>query len=164
MSMSVDRQYDGDASSECMGYPTRTSQLGAICIISAATSSAVQFGDRCRTDARLLALALQRKEDHVTSGDVYFESYRMFSRPDPILIDPAFDEGRVIRMSRTHCNPCIRVGFVRVIAAGNSSSIQIGNGHSITGNSRIKHIRQYPKETMQQSDSPDNVQPAMASP
>ncbi|WP_182914207.1 spore germination protein GerPE [Paenibacillus sp. 1011MAR3C5] len=148
----------------CIHHPTRTSQVGAICIISASSSTAIQFGDRCRTDARLLALAVQRKEDHATSGDVYFESYRIFSRPAPILIDPAFDEGRVLRMSRTNCEPCIRVGFIRVIAAGNSTSIHIGNGHCVTGNSRIKHIRQYPKESITQPDIPNPEQPALASP
>ncbi|MFF2887738.1 spore germination protein GerPE [Paenibacillus sp. NPDC057967] len=148
----------------CIHHPTRSSQIGAICIISASSSTAVQFGDRRRTDARLMALAVQRKEDHARSGDVYFESYRIFSRPDPILVDPAFDKGRVIRMSRTNCDPCISVGFIRIIAAGNSSSIHIGNGHCVTGNSRIKHIRQYPKEGIAESGISNQQQPAMASP
>lgn len=106
-----------------------------------------------------MALAVQRKEDHARSGDVYFESYRIFARPDPVLIDPDFEAGRVIRTTRTHCDPCIRVGFVRVIAAGNSSSIHIGNGHCITGQSRIKHIRQYPKESIAGPETPSKQQP-----
>ncbi|WP_165861219.1 spore germination protein GerPE [Paenibacillus paeoniae] len=148
----------------CIHHPTRTSQIGAICIISASSSTAIQFGDRCRTDARLMALAVQRKEDHAKSGDVYFESYRIFSRPNPILIDPEFDEGRVIRTTRTNCDPCIRVGFIRVIAAGNSSSIHIGNGQCVSGQARVKHIRQYPKEKMTQPIISSHNQPAMASP
>lgn len=153
--MSIRNNADAGSDLCCTPYRVRTSQIGAICIVSAATATAVQFGDRCKTDMRLRALAVQRKEDHAKSGDVYFESYRIFSRPDPVLVDPEFEAGRVIRTSKTHCDPCIRVGFVRVIAAGNSSSIHIGNGHSVTGQSRIKHIRQYPKESITGPEGPD---------
>jgi spore germination protein PE len=38
------------------------------------------------------------------------------------------------------------VGCIRVIAAGSASSIQAGNNMRLLGDSRIKHIRQYPKK------------------
>jgi spore germination protein PE len=127
-------------------FPPRTSQVGALCIISAGSAATVQLGDRGETRARLRALAVQRKEDHTESGNVYFESYPIFSRHHPILRDPAIESGAYIQTSFENADPCIRVGCIHVIAAGNASSVQIGNGKLVTGDSRIKNIRQYPKQ------------------
>ncbi|WP_028610406.1 spore germination protein GerPE [Paenibacillus harenae] len=126
-------------------YPIRTANIGSVCIISAASSAVVQFGDRGETNARLRALALQRKEDHTTAGDVFFESYTVFYRDMPKLIDPDYDSGQVLALERSNRSPHINVGCIHIIAAGSSSSILAGNGMNLTADSRIKHIRQYPR-------------------
>jgi spore germination protein PE len=126
-------------------YPIRTANIGWITIISAASSAAVQFGDRGETNARLRALALQRQESHSTAGDVFFESYPVFYRDLPKLIDPDYDNGQVLALERSNCSPNITVGCIHIIAAGSSASILAGNGMNLTADSRIKHIRQYPR-------------------
>ncbi|MFD0586766.1 spore germination protein GerPE [Paenibacillus sp. GCM10027627] len=127
-------------------YPYRTSQVGAVSIISAASAGSVQFGDRGETDAKLQALAVQRAEDHAKSGNVYFESYEMFERQRPVLVDPAYDAGEVVTVNRINECPIIHVGWIEIIASGSAASILIGNSNRLTGDSRIKHIRQYPKK------------------
>lgn len=127
------------------GFPIRTAYVGSVCIISASQSAIVQFGDRAETNAKLRALALQRQEDHLTGGDVFFESYAIFDRPLPEFIDPDFDRGQVVQLQRTNCSPHIAVGHIQVIAASSSASLLVGNGMRLTGESRIKHIRQYPR-------------------
>lgn len=122
----------------------RTSQVGVLYIIGASSSTTVQLGDRGETDAMARALAVQRQEEHLTSGEVFFESYDVFSRPLPVLVDPAYDAGQVIKVRRSNAQPCIRVGCIRVTAAAVASTIQIGNGRSVRCEARIKHIRQYP--------------------
>lgn len=126
-------------------YPIRTANVGSVCIISVAQAGTVQFGDRAETNGLIRALALQRQEDHTTAGDVFFESYPLFFRPLPVLVDPVFENGQGVQLMRTNCSPNIIVGNIQVIAAGSSASIQIGNGMKLTGESRIKHIRQYPR-------------------
>jgi spore germination protein PE len=129
-----------------MNGEIRTAVIGFVYVVSAASASAVQFGDRGETAGRLWGLAVQRAEDHLTAGSVYFESYDLFSRPYPVLSDEAFDSGNAVTVKRD--NPCqrISVGCIRVIAAGSASSIQAGNNMRLLGDSRIKHIRQYPKK------------------
>lgn len=129
----------------CDIYPIRTAKIGAIVIISASQAAAIQMGDRGATNAKLRALALQRQEDHLTSGDVFFESYRIFDRPFSVLTDSEFDNGEVVHINRINALPYITVGYIRVIATGSAASIQAGNGMRYTGESRIKHIRQYPR-------------------
>jgi spore germination protein PE len=126
-------------------YPVRTANVGSICIISVAQACCVQLGDRAVTNAKLRGIALQRLEDHTAAGDVFFESYPLFYRPLPYLDDPEYDNGQVISLHRTNCKPNISVGHIQVIAAGAASSIQAGNGMSLTGVSRIKNIRQFPR-------------------
>lgn len=127
-------------------FPVRTATVGFIRLISVAQAGVVQFGDRAETRAKLRALAVQRKEDHLTSGEVFFESYEIFSRPLPILIDPEFDNDQEMALFRTNCAPNITVGYIQVIASGSAASIQIGNGVNLYADSRIKHIRQYPSQ------------------
>jgi spore germination protein PE len=127
------------------GYPIRTSNVGFVLVISASQSAIVQFGDRAETNAKLRAIALQRQEDHLTAGNVFFESYPFFSRRLPELNDPDFDNGQVLQLNRTNCYPNINVGFIHLIAASSSASVQVGNGMCLRGESRIKHIRQYPR-------------------
>ncbi|MBD2869520.1 spore germination protein GerPE [Paenibacillus arenilitoris] len=126
-------------------YPIRESNIGSICIVSAASSAVVQVGDRGETNARLRALAVQRQEDHTRAGDVFFESYTIFSRDMPELTDPDYEEGRVIRLDRVNCSPRITVGCIHIIAAGSAASVLAGNGMRLTADSKIKHIRQYPR-------------------
>ncbi len=135
-------------------YPYRTSQVGALCIISAASSAAIQIGDRGETRATLRALAVQRKEDHTEAGNVYFESYSIFSKPYAILVDPTADE-EDMPAAFSHAEPCIRVGYIRIIAAGSAASVQLGNSRLVGGDSRIKHIRQFPKQ--QPAPLPDDA-------
>lgn len=126
--------------------PVRTSQVGFINVISVANASIVQVGDRGSTHARLSALAVQRKEDHWTAGEAYFESHDIFSRPWPILRVPAFEAGQVLQARTCHVSPRISVGCVNVIAISSSSSLHIGNSRSVIGEARVKHIRQFPQE------------------
>ncbi|MFD0958668.1 spore germination protein GerPE [Paenibacillus chungangensis] len=131
----------------CPQYAVRTAKIGAVCIISAATASVVQFGDRGDTYANLRALAVQRAENHITAGEAYFESYDIFRRPLPYLIDQLHDTGQLIQTERfNHC-PDITVGFIRVTAMGSSSSFLVGNARSNNATSIIKHIRQFPSQS-----------------
>jgi len=127
----------------CVNGHIRTAHIGAFLLTSIAQAGIVQFGDRGETNARLRALAVQRQESHLTAGDFFFESYDIFNRQLPVLTDPDYDEGNVIRIHRTNCSPNINVGIVRIIAAGSAASLLAGNSKCYTAESRIKHIRQY---------------------
>jgi spore germination protein PE len=124
-------------------YPTRTANIGTLFIVSVGSSAVIQTGDRGETNARLWGLAVQREEDHTTAGDVFFESYKIYQRPLPVLVDPDYDNGQVIRLNRTHCAPYITVCSISLIAAGSASSILAGNGMRLKAESRIMNIRQY---------------------
>ncbi|WP_138753375.1 spore germination protein GerPE [Paenibacillus sinopodophylli] len=126
-------------------YPIRTASVGTICLISVAQAGTIQFGDRAETNGRIRALALQRQQDHTTSGDVFFESYPLFYRPLPSFSESEESAEQFLSVIRVNCSPNITVGHIQVIAAGSSASIQIGNGMQLRGESRIKHIRQYPR-------------------
>ncbi|MHA6483761.1 spore germination protein GerPE [Paenibacillus sp. strain BS8-2] len=128
-------------------FPVRTAQVGFLHVISLASASIVQVGDRGSTHARLSALAVQRKEDHATAGEAFFEDYEIFDRPWPILYDQAYESGQVIRAHTCHESPKISVGCVSIIAVSSSSSLHIGNSYSVIGEARVKHIRQFPKTT-----------------
>lgn len=127
-------------------YPVRTAAIGGVYMISASSSAFVQFGDRGVTNAFIRAIAVQRAEDHWTAGHAYFESYDIFWRPRPSPAAIAPDGGEA-SMESIHLDPYIRVGCIRIIAAGNSSSVQAGNGKAVIAESRIKHIRQYPQRS-----------------
>ncbi|HTG71684.1 MAG TPA: spore germination protein GerPE [Candidatus Udaeobacter sp.] len=126
-------------------YPVRTANIGSICMISVSQAGCVQIGDRAVTNAKQIGVALQRQEDHPGAGDVFFEMYPLFYRPLPYFDDPGDDNGQVVSLHRTNCAPNITVGHIQVIAAGAASSIQAGNGMCLTGESRIKNVRQYPR-------------------
>ncbi|MDQ6421085.1 spore germination protein GerPE [Paenibacillus sp. LHD-117] len=125
----------------------RTSQVGMISLISLASASTVQIGDRGSTNAKLNAIAVQRKEDHSSAGEAYFESYPVFSRDWPVLRDPEFESGRALSYRRCNHSPRISVGCVSVIALSSSSSLHIGNSYSVVGEARVKHIRQFADES-----------------
>lgn len=126
-------------------YAVRTSSVGFLRVISIAQAGVFQVGDRANTNSKLRAIAVQRQEDHMKSGEAFFESYEIFNRPLPVLHDPEFDDGNGIQLSRTNCSPNITVGYLQVIAAGSAASILIGNGVNLQAESRIKHIRQFPR-------------------
>lgn len=124
-------------------YPVRTSEVGGIWLINVALSASIQLGDRGETDARLRALAVQRQEDHLTAGQVYFEAYPIFRRKLPVLLDPVYDSGEDVRISRYNRSPAISVGCIRILAISSAASLLIGNSMRYKGDSRIKHIRQF---------------------
>ncbi|MGG4143129.1 spore germination protein GerPE [Paenibacillus algorifonticola] len=126
-----------------LDYPIRTAEVGVLTIISASGSAIVQLGDRGLSTPKLRALALQREISHDQAGDVYFESYDLFTQSFPSFDDfdgPAKD---MVHIKRTNHCPRIVVGCVYIIAMGSSSSVQAGNAMETIAESRIKHIRQF---------------------
>ncbi|GLX69130.1 spore germination protein GerPE [Paenibacillus glycanilyticus] len=124
-------------------YPIRVAQIGLVSVVDVSLGAIVQFGDRAEATPRLNALAVQRAIDHTKAGSVYFESYPIFNRPLPSLVDPVADSGEDVSIRRfNHC-PRINVGCIYVTAVGSTSSLLAGNAMRTTAESRIKHIRQY---------------------
>ncbi|MFC4100937.1 spore germination protein GerPE [Paenibacillus xanthanilyticus] len=123
-------------------YPVRVSHLGKINIISASSASIVQFGDRGEVNAKVQAIAVQRQQRHSRRREMFFESYSIFSRPLPAIIEPA-DETAPVTMSVTNVQPRICVNSVGIIAVSSCGMIFVGNGMSSTSETRVKHIRQY---------------------
>lgn len=126
-------------------YPIRVAQIALVSVIDVSLSAIVQFGDRGEAAPRLNALAVQRAIDHNKAGSVYFESYPIFDRPLPKLIDPVADAGEEVSIKRINHCPRINVGCVYVTGVGSSASLLAGNAMRTTAESRIKHIRQYEK-------------------
>lgn len=126
-------------------YPIRISQIGLVSVVDVSIGAIIQFGDRAEGSPKLNALAVQRAVDHTEAGSVYFESYEIFSRPLPKLIDPAADTGQDVQINRINHCPRINVGCISVVGVGSTSSLLAGNAMRTTAESRIKHIRQYEK-------------------
>ncbi|WP_165279939.1 spore germination protein GerPE [Paenibacillus protaetiae] len=126
-----------------VSYPVRTAEVGGIYIIDLSLSGILQLGDHASATPLLRGLALQRETEHKSEQDVYFESYNIFDRPLPKLIDPIADSGMDVRILRTNRSPRISVGKIFITAMGASSIVQAGNGMRHTAESRIKHIRQF---------------------
>ncbi|SFF01223.1 spore germination protein PE [Paenibacillus catalpae] len=126
-------------------YPIRLTQIGLVSVVDCSIGAIIQFGDRAEGTPKLNALAVQRAIDHTKAGSVYFESYEIFNRPLPKLIDPVADAGEDVSIRRfNHC-PRINVGCIYVTAVGSTASLLAGNAMRTTAESRIKHIRQYEK-------------------
>lgn len=123
-------------------YPIRTSELGALIVDSAASSSIIQLGDRKEVKASLLGLAVQREVDHIQGGEFYFESYEIFDRPLPSLSESPDEDNHVV-IHRQNKQPCIRVGCIKVLAMSGTALLLIGNGQTTTAESRISNIRQF---------------------
>lgn len=126
-------------------YPIRVSHIGLVSVIDVSIGSIIQFGDRAEGTPKLYALAVQRAIDHTKAGSVYFESYPIFNRPLPKLIDPVADAGEDVRIKRVNHCPRINVGCISVVGVGSTSSLLAGNSMRTTAESRIKDIRQYEK-------------------
>ncbi|TYP72716.1 spore germination protein GerPE [Paenibacillus methanolicus] len=123
-------------------YPVRVSHLGKINIISASSASIVQFGDRGEVNAKVQALAVQRQQRHSRRREMFFESYSVFSRPLPAIIEPT-NEFTDVNMSVTNVQPRICVDSVGIIAVSSCGMIFVGNGLTSTSETRVKHIRQF---------------------
>ncbi|MBD3918656.1 spore germination protein GerPE [Paenibacillus sp. PR3] len=121
---------------------SRVSEVQGINLINISQAGVMQLGDRSESNAMLRALAIQRQKDHPYAGDIFFESYVIFSRPIPAIIE-ADDDDSVVQTYRLNQNPCISVGCISIISAGASSQIVIGRGQTHRSESRIKHIRQF---------------------
>lgn len=132
-------------------FPIRTAEIGRVSILDVSLSAVVQFGDRGEFTPVLRAIATQRQGDHLESGNVYFESYSIFFRPLPQLIDPAVDADEAIAITRINHSPSICVGQIKLIGVGAASSFQAGNSMCTITDSRIKHIRQYKHSPVQSS-------------
>lgn len=130
-------------------FPIRISQIGLVSIVDVSLGAIIQFGDRGEATPKLKALAVQRAIDHTKAGSVYFESYPIFSRPLPKLIDPIADAGNDVCIRRVNHCPRINVGCVYVTAVGSTSSLLAGNAMRTRAESRIKHIRQYEKSLIE---------------
>jgi Protein of unknown function (DUF2772). len=120
----------------------RVSEVHGINVKVISQAGVMQLGDRSESNSDLIAIALQRQEDHPYAGDVFFESYVIFSRPIPAIID-ADDDDSVVQTYRLNQNPTISVGSISVISAGASAQIVVGRGQVHRSEARIKHIRQY---------------------
>lgn len=130
-------------------FPIRTSEIALVSIVDVSLSSIVQFGDRGEATPKLKALAVQRAIDHTKAGSVYFESYPIFSRPLPKLVDPEAEARYDVCIQRVNHCPRIKVGCVYVTAVGSTASFLAGNAMRTTAESRIKHIRQYEKSLIE---------------
>jgi spore germination protein PE len=126
----------------CGGYAVRTSRVGSVRLISASTGSFIHFGDSAELNARLKALAVQREADHLIAGEVFFESYAIFTRKLPNLLDSDPLQAEVT-MSVQNKEPVICVGCLDVTVASSASVVHIGNGKLVRNESRVKHIRQF---------------------
>lgn len=125
------------------GYSIRTAEIGIVYVISASQASVIQIGDRATAEANLRGVAVQREEAHTRAGNVYFESYPIFDRPLPVLIDPEGEAQEVVPVERTSRSGLICVGCVSVTAMSSSAILQAGNGMAFTAESRISNIRQF---------------------
>jgi spore germination protein PE len=123
-------------------YPLRVSEVGGLEIISLASSSIAQLGDRAELKASIRGLAVQREINHEDAGDAFFEAYDIFNRPLPSLPAPSAEDDQVV-MRKQNRNQCIRVGCIYIIAVSGAASVLIGNGMKATAESRIKNIRQF---------------------
>ncbi|RXZ78301.1 spore germination protein GerPE [Paenibacillaceae bacterium] len=129
-------------------FPGRIARVEKIDVVNVSLSGIVQLGDHCEFTPTLKALAVQRAISHEQAGDVYFESYAIFTRPLPEL--PCGNQD--VHMSRCNVRPDITVGSIHILGVGSAALLQAGNGCLVRAESRIKHIRQYAS-----SASPDST-------
>ncbi|EFM09916.1 spore germination protein [Paenibacillus curdlanolyticus YK9] len=122
--------------------PDRTYEVGGIDINTISQAGVLQIGDRVESTAMLRGLAVQRQEDHPYAGDVFFESYTIFDRSIPVIVD-ANDDDSIVEMERFNACPLLSVGCITITSAGAASQIVVGCQKSHRAESRIKHIRQF---------------------
>ncbi|WP_052703148.1 spore germination protein GerPE [Paenibacillus beijingensis] len=118
----------------------RTAEIGSIDIILVSLSGVVLIGDTTDINAKLRALAVQRQMDHTAGGTVEFESFGLFSLPQPAL-RPIGERG--VKVNTVNECPRICVGSIKTMSVGASSVLLAGNTVNFTGDARIKHFRQF---------------------
>ncbi|WP_454862108.1 spore germination protein GerPE [Peribacillus frigoritolerans] len=120
---------------------SRISKVKSIFSDTVSFSSAMQIGDTSYIDGNSLALAVQKKSETFHSVDIHFEDYDIFKRPFYI---PRLNEPVISSFSNP--NPFIRVGNINIIGVSSSSVVGVGNVGHARMESRVKHIREIPKE------------------
>ncbi|MCM3676519.1 MULTISPECIES: spore germination protein GerPE [Peribacillus] len=125
---------------------SRISKVKSLLSDTVSFSSTLQIGDASYIDGNALAIAVQKKSETFDSVDVHFEDYDIFKKP---LYIPRLNEFVISRFSNP--NPFIRVGNINIIGISSSSVVAVGNVGHARMESRVKHIREVPK------DSTDNT-------
>ncbi|MGZ9816090.1 spore germination protein GerPE [Peribacillus simplex] len=120
---------------------SRISKVKSLLSDTVSFSSTLQIGDTSYIDGNALALAIQKKSETFHSVDIHFEDYDIFKKPFYI---PRLYEPVISRFSNP--NPFIRVGNINIIGISSSSVVGVGNVGHARMESRVKHIREVPKE------------------
>ncbi|MBO0999333.1 spore germination protein GerPE [Bacillus sp. SD075] len=120
---------------------SRISKVKSLLSDTVSFSSTLQIGDTSFIDGNSLALAIQKKSETFHSVDIHFEDFDIFKKPFYI---PRLNEPVISRFSNP--NPFIRVGNINIIGISSSSVVGVGNVGHARMESRVKHIREVPKE------------------
>lgn len=120
---------------------SRISKVKSLLSDTVSFCSTMQIGDTSYIDGNSLAIAVQKKSETFESVDVHFEDYDIFKKPFYIL---SLNEPVISRFSNP--NPFIRVGNINIIGISASSVVGVGNVGHARMESRVKHIREVPKE------------------
>ncbi|MGG0410477.1 spore germination protein GerPE [Peribacillus simplex] len=133
---------------------SRISKVKSLLSDTVSFSSTLQIGDTSYIDGNALAIAVQKKSETFDSVDVHFENYDIFKKP---LYIPRLNEPVISSFSNP--NPFIRVGNINIIGISSSSVVGVGNVGHARMESRVKHIREVPKENEEPSieDSTNNT-------
>lgn len=99
-------------------------------------SSVLQIGDSREITARSNVLAVQRQYELFYGGEGEV-GFPVLTKPIPKLDVPAS-----VRTYRLNESPVLSVRSVYLIAASTASVVHIGSTSTISGETRIKHIRQ----------------------
>ncbi|MDM5224179.1 spore germination protein GerPE [Peribacillus sp. NJ11] len=120
---------------------SRISKVKSLLSDTVSFSSTLQIGDTSYIDGNSQALAVQKRSETFQSVDIHFEDYEIFKRPFyiPRLTEPVIS-------SFSNPNPFIRVGNINIIGISSSSVVGVGNVGHARMESRVKHIREVPKE------------------
>ncbi|MCK1984357.1 MULTISPECIES: spore germination protein GerPE [Peribacillus] len=119
---------------------SRISKVKSLLSDTTSFSSTLQIGDTSYIDGNSQALAVQKRSETFQSVDIHFEDYEIFKRP---LYIPRLNEPVISNFSNP--NPFIRVGNINIIGISASSVVGVGNVGHARMESRVKHIREVPK-------------------
>ncbi|MFF2499688.1 spore germination protein GerPE [Peribacillus sp. NPDC058075] len=119
---------------------SRISKVKSLLSDTTSFSSTLQIGDTSYIDGNSKALAVQKRSETFQSVDIHFEDYEIFKRP---LYIPRLNEPVIASFSNP--NPFIRVGHINIIGISASSVVGVGNVGHARMESRVKHIREVPK-------------------
>ncbi|MFD9624753.1 spore germination protein GerPE [Peribacillus muralis] len=120
---------------------SRISKVKSLLSDTVSFCSTMQIGDTSYIDGYALALAVQKKSETFGAVDIQFRDYDIFKRPIyiPRLYEP-------VNTIFSNPNPFIHVGNIDIIGISSSSVVGVGNVGHIRMESRVKHIRQVPKQ------------------